>query len=187
MPVPVFTSGEVLTAANMNKVGMWRIQSQTFTSQIQIDFLNVFTSNFMSYRIIFDQITASAAGEFQLRVRDASGVIATNNYLTQRIEAVATTITGVGTGAVSAFLPTYTAASSTAAAGASGYIDVHRPQVNDYTRLTGKFARTNSTGDLYDQTFSGFFNLTTVLTGFSIIRPGTATISGSVSVYGFNK
>jgi hypothetical protein len=188
MPVPDFSPGEVLTAAAMDSIGLWKITEVAFSAQTQVDFINVFTSDYSDYRIEFQEWTATAAANQILRLRDAGGLIATNNYVTQRTETVGATVSAFGSGAIAYFTPTFVQASATAAAGASGHIDMFQPQITGaYTRMAGAFARSDSTTSMYAVNCTGIFNLTTVCTGFSLIRDGAATISGTVRVYGYRK
>jgi hypothetical protein len=185
---PDFVNATPLDASSLNAVGLWKITEVAFLAQTQVDFINVFTSDYSDYRIEFQEWTATAAANQILRLRDAGGLISTNNYVSQRTETVGTTISPFGTGAIAHFSPTFVAASAGAAVGASGYVDMFQPQVSGrYTRFAGAFSRTDSTTSLYAINSTGIFNLTTVCTGFSLIRDGTATISGTVRVYGYRK
>jgi hypothetical protein len=188
MPVPDFSVGEVLTAAAMDSVGMWKIETKTFSAQTQVDFSGVFTSDYTNYRIVFDEYSSTVSENQLFRFRDSSGVITTSNYFTNRIEQTGTTISGIPFGPSSGLFPTYAIASGTAAANTAGYMDIFQPNVSgEYTRVNGMFTRTDSTTSMTSVVMTGFFNLTTVLTGFSLLRQSTATISGTVSVYGYRK
>jgi hypothetical protein len=186
MSFPSFASGEVLTAADMNAVGMWKITTQTFSAQTQVDFTGVFTSSYTNYRIVFDEYSSTVSENQLFRFRDSGGVITTSNYFTNRIEQTGATISGIPFGPSSGLFPTYAIASGTAAANTAGYMDIFQPNVSgEYTRVNGMFTRTDSTTSLTSVMMTGFFNLTTVLTGFSLVRQSTATISGAVTVYGY--
>jgi len=188
MPVPDFSPGEVLTAAAMDSIGLWKISTTTFSAQTTVPFVDVFDSSFTNYRIVFDEWTATVSENHFMRVRDSGGIISTSNYVTQRLESNGATVSGVtvGGGASSTWFPTFIVQSSTSAAGASGYIDIFQPHVSGkFTRAAGKFVRTDSTTGVFTVEFSGLFNLTTVLTGFELVRNSTATLSGTVSVYGY--
>lgn len=188
MTYPSFSVGDILAASDMNAVGLWKITSSTFSAQTTVPFTGVFSSSYTNYRIVFDEWTATVSENHFLRVRDSGGIISTTNYVTQRLESTGATVTGVtvGGGASSTWFPTYIVQSSTAAAGVSGYIDIFQPNVSGkYTRANGKFTRTDSTTGVYTTEFSGIFNLTTALTGFELVRNSTATMSGTVTVYGY--
>ena len=69
MPVPDFSPGEVLTAAAMDSIGLWKVSNTAFTSQATIDIANCFTTDFDNYRIqlvITSSVTVNAALRMQL-------------------------------------------------------------------------------------------------------------------------
>ena len=78
---PVFVAGAVLTAAQMNQIGLWRTKAQTsFSAASSVVADNVFTSDFESYCVIVRYTTTSTTGiAFQLRV---GGVTAATNSTT---------------------------------------------------------------------------------------------------------
>jgi hypothetical protein len=187
MPVPDFSPGEVLTAAAMDSIGLWKITEVAFSAQSQVDFLNVFSSSYVSYKIVFHDYTQSSANEMNIRLRDSGGVISSSNYDMSRLESTGTAPSDTK----NAF--TFTAASgwtlsyvpSAAGAGINSTMEIYRPNEVAYTRFTAHTARfDNATGGLYNVTAVGGFRLTTQMTGFSLLAPGGATISGKVSVYG---
>ena len=169
-----------------NPEGFELITTQSFSAQTQVDFVNVFTNNYANYRIVFEEMTHTANGEFLWRLRDSGGVISTSNYLTQRLEQVGAAVTPVASGVVSQFFPTFIIGSGTTAAAVSGFVDIFQPQVaSKYTRFSGQFTRSDSTTSIYSLTCTGLFSLTTVCTGFSLIRHSTSTMSGTIRVYGY--
>jgi hypothetical protein len=186
MPVPDFSPGEVLTAAAMDSIGMWHLNTTSFSGATQVDFTNVFTSAYDSYRVEFHFWTATVSENHFFRLRDSGGILIGTNYLTQRLEQSGATVTGVnvGGGLSTTWFPSFIVQSSTAGAGVSGYMDIYQPQKADYTRATGAICRTDSTSGATSVQFAGLYNLTTVLTGFSLVRNSTATMTGKVSVYG---
>jgi hypothetical protein len=67
MPVPDFSPGEVLTAAAMDSIGLWKIASGTL-STATTDFVGCFTSDYTNYRIIIDGLSFSATGTLHYRM-----------------------------------------------------------------------------------------------------------------------
>jgi hypothetical protein len=69
MPVPVFTAGEVLTAANMNQIGLWKVASGSIaltTSPVNIT--GVFDdTKFSNYRVLFNVTDRSGANSFYIK------------------------------------------------------------------------------------------------------------------------
>jgi hypothetical protein len=69
MPVPDFSPGEVLTAAAMDSIGLWKVSNTAFTSQATVDIENCFTTDFDNYRIqlvVTSSVTVNAALRMQL-------------------------------------------------------------------------------------------------------------------------
>jgi hypothetical protein len=72
MPVPDFSPGEVLTAAAMDSIGMWKIGGGTLTGSA-VNFEGVFTSNYNVYKMFFYNVrSATASAEMGLRLLDGS-------------------------------------------------------------------------------------------------------------------
>ena len=166
-------------------MGLVHITTQTFSGATQVDFVNVFSSLYNSYRIVFHYWTATVAENHFFRLRDASGVLSGVTYITQRLEQNASTVTGllVGGGSSTTWFPTYINAGA-GGEGVAGTMDIFSPNLPTYTRATGQFSRWDPTGG-YTVQFAGLYNAGTQLTGFSLIRNVTATMSGKVSVFGY--
>lgn len=181
----------VMIADTDSPPGMQHISTQTFSAQTQVDFSDVFTSEFSSYSIVLHEYTCTQNGEMVFRLRDSGGVVATANYDMSRLESTGTAgvnpvVNPFTFVAASNWTMSFVVASGTAGAAIAGAINVYRPNDTTYTRFTSSIIRTdNATGTLYNVTSAGSFRLTTQMTGFSLIRAGTGTITGRVSVYGY--
>lgn len=69
MPVPSFSVGEVLTAANMNAIGLWLVKTHTFTNQTSTDVLSAFPSDYQAFRVVAElraNAGSSTYGAFRL-------------------------------------------------------------------------------------------------------------------------
>ena len=74
MSFPSFTTGEVLTAADMNAVGMWLIKTATVTNAADsgTTWDNVFTSDYSTYVLHIASMNAHTAGSIpQIQFRYA--------------------------------------------------------------------------------------------------------------------
>ena len=79
MAFPVFASGDILNASDMNAVGLWRIGGATFTTVAGFSLPNdSFTSTYTNYRLIVRLETGAAGATLTGRFR-ASGTDNTNN------------------------------------------------------------------------------------------------------------
>lgn len=100
---PTYTAGQVLTAADMNSVGLWKTAAVTVgtgVASVSISFHDGSgTSYYDAYRIVLRNVDASAGGDLRLTV---AGVAALNVYYSGRYNltsgGVATT-TAVNAGA----------------------------------------------------------------------------------------
>jgi hypothetical protein len=64
MTYPSFSVGEVLTAADMNAVGLWKIKTATVASAADSGtaFQSIFSSSYDSYKIVCHTLTAATNG-----------------------------------------------------------------------------------------------------------------------------
>ena len=77
MPVPVFTSGEILTAANMNQVGMWLLKTQTIGSGVgSVSVTSVFSSSYDNYRVVFTVNSMNTNGNTISLTLDSTNITA---------------------------------------------------------------------------------------------------------------
>lgn len=71
MSFPSFATGEVLTATDMNAVGLWRITTAT-VSGTTFSVNNCFSNDYENYRVVLQGLTGAAVGtSFRLRVAGA--------------------------------------------------------------------------------------------------------------------
>jgi hypothetical protein len=62
MSFPSFASGEVLTAADMNAVGLWKVGTGTavYGTTTQLNMSNMFTSDYRAYKIVISSLRYAA-------------------------------------------------------------------------------------------------------------------------------
>jgi len=174
----------VMIADTDQPAGMQLIKTTSFSAATTVDFENVFTSEFESYKLLFHYWQASTGDDGFIRMRSSSGIVSSNDYLTTRTEAAGGGTVNAfyaGSGYSSGFRPTYIEAGSSTDR-VSGYVDIFRPFLSEWTTMTSNFQRNG--GDLYRIDSAGIFRLTTSFTGFSLVRGGSGTQTGKVSVYG---
>jgi hypothetical protein len=187
MSFPSFATGEVLTAADMNAVGLWKVVTTGTTSSSNLIVDNVFTSTYTNYRLVFSEITGSGVTGLNLLWRSGGSTISLSNYYGLRqgfFYATATASPATDSAAaahqISAIL------SGTTTSPASLIVDVFAPQKNNRnTSITaqGIDARTVGVGAL---SYSGFYNATTAMDGF-VLNAGAQTFSNvNVTIYGYN-
>lgn len=71
---PTFSAGSVLTAAQMNAVGMWLVKSQAVgsTPVSSVTLTNVFSSDYDAYKIIWAGGTLDIAGDVTVQLGPSS-------------------------------------------------------------------------------------------------------------------
>jgi len=80
MTYPSFTSGEVLTATDMNAVGLWLVKTQTVgTAVASVAVTDAFSSTYDNYRIIYTGGAASTSCTLSLQF-GIGGTMTTTNY-----------------------------------------------------------------------------------------------------------
>lgn len=181
MGYPVFNVGEVLTANDMNAVGLWLVKTQTFTSQTNCDVTGVFSSSYENYVAVV-RIAASTTGQYT-NVQLLNGTTPkTVNYSRAGFVVTSTNVTSADSGGT----------------GQDGWRLGGQSSVAMYTTL--KFYRpftSAPTGYSTESVYTGPANFQWYVlggeqtenysaTGFRILASGnSATYTGTVRVYGY--
>ena len=192
MTFPSFSVGEVLTAADMNAVGLWRVTSCTVTSvggtaatasngvvtigagNTSVTIANAFSSDYANYRIVISGATASVGSDYSFQFSGITGSVyqTAGFYMTP------------GTATLNAYAPAAAVQwliGSMNTVRFSSIFDVISPQLAQQKFFMNS-AGISTTG--YYQ-FSGLCTSTTSATGFSLI-PNTGNFQGgTVRVYGY--
>lgn len=173
---PVFSAGSVLTAGQMNAVGMWLVKTQSLNSgATTVSITNAFSSDFDNYMIQVSNGTLSAASGIKVTMTgSATGyyggfmeVAISGNVLTFTRNQNDTAWTNVGYGQTNYI--------------ALGFM-MGDPYAAIPTRIfNAHYASTTDAG-----TYNGFHNVSTSYTGFTL---GTTTggvnfTGGTLRVYG---
>jgi hypothetical protein len=183
MPVPDFSPGEVLTAAAMDRIGLWHITTVSPTPATTIAVNNCFNSSFNSYRIIVSPIgvaaTISADTTFRLRV---GGVPSGSNYYMTTLFIESASVSSNSENNTSNFRFLATASNNNA----NNFVtcELHYPfntTVTKYENVSSGWAgsaiRQRRTTGFHDQNLS--------YDGFEL--NAATNITGTISVYGYNK
>ena len=174
---PDFTSGSVLTAAQMNAVGLWLVKSQTVGNAVaSVTVSAAFDSTYDDYRIIYSNGTVTATCDIRLQLGSTStnyyGMLIYGNY-------GAATVSGANTNGGTLF--------PHCGGGDSNYcfmaVDVFSPNLARGTMLT---TLTNLSGVNFGL-FAGRQASATQFTAFTI-SPSSGTLTGGqINVYGVRK
>ena len=175
---PVFVSGAILTAAQMNAVGMWLIESRTTTGGT-VSFDNVFTSDYRNYKIIITTSANTSSADLNARMRvggvDTAGVL----YTTGGYRATWSTA-----GAVGAIYETNGSSFPVGRLDSGGAfstttMEVFNPQNAQVTTCVSHFMDAQFLGNRI-----GRLNNTTQYDGITFLLSGTW--GGTISIYGYN-
>ena len=180
MSFPSFATGEVLTAADMNAVGMWLVKEETIgatVTAVAVD--DAFTSDFVNYRVLVQGGTQSVANSVLLMQLTAGGTPSPGSYFGTFV------FTSYATSALSV-LNTNSGSNWPYVAMAlgnnslSGGFDIYQPSIASRTSFGGFTNRGDISGYV-----SGYHDIADPYDGFTLsINAGTMT-GGVVRVYGY--
>jgi hypothetical protein len=173
MPVPVFTSGEILTAANMNQVGLWLIKTQTIGSAVSsVTVSDVFSSSFDNYLITVNGGASSSNGVLRLQFGST-----TSGYYYQLLFA-AWGSTPLAEG--SSVLTYINSVGASLTNGLQMFCQVFNPNTATRTTVQAQNIRTSEAGTTF-----GLLDNTTQYTGFNILASAGTLTGGTIRVYGY--
>ena len=176
---PDFTTGQVLTAAQMNAIGMWLVKSDSVTGA-NPTITGAFSSDFVAYKIIFTELSCSTTTNFYLRMGTTAG---SAYYWAGSNREWASATVGGGQGNGVSQWATGMVGDTTKS---NGFVELQAPQLAQPTTFScsGGDTRTNGAGAV---AYSGYLNNTTQYTSFSLLCDGAATITScNIRVYGYN-
>ena len=172
----------IYTALGGNKSGMVHLSTVAFSGVSSQSVNDVFSTTYDNYRIYFQNLTNSSSGDIRLRWRVSGADNTTTNYKSAgQQNGTDNSTASVGqTSQTSIRIGYFTSGSNNFLTG----IDVLNPFL---TFPTGTFnSAFDGGGAGFSTVTTSLFNATTSFTGFTVF-PASGNISGSVSVYGFNK
>ena len=174
------------TALGTNKAGMVLLNTTSFSAVASQSINDVFSATYSNYKILV-KAACSSATQLSLRMRVGGADLTSSSYMYGGAFVIfngSTTPTGENTGGTSAGF---------------NILDVDGNPGYARIEMFDPFA-TEQTGVIYDQVFnsggsrnqgyweafSGLTTVTTSYTGFTLL-PAAGNITGTVSVYGYNK
>lgn len=192
---PSFTTGDVLTAAQMNGVGLWRVTTCTVTSaggtaatvsngvitigsgNTSVTVSSAFSSDWDNYRIIVSGGALSTAENIRLKL----GSSTTGYYDTVVYASTGSLTTPQSTGTSNGSLFARIGAGD--GNGISVAIDLMNPQLAKYTTFGGSYTYPGTPA--FIGYCSGIHQVATAYTEFTI-SPGSGTMTGgTIRVYGY--
>jgi hypothetical protein len=175
---PDFVSGQILTAAQMNAVGMWLTNTTTIgTGVTSVPVTACFTSDFDNYRIVVDCKSSNAASSYILQLTG----ISSSTYFTNAILMSwnSATVTGYGPATRTDWVVSSNDVASTST---RIVMDISNP--NNAER---KYA--TATSQSGNGNFQGNFQCTSTstATGITLSKQGDTMTGGTIKVYGYRK
>jgi len=171
MSFPVFASGDVLNASDMNGVGLWLVKSQTVgTGVSSVTVTGAFSADYDNYLITYNGGTQSVDAAMSMQLGSATtqyfGSVIFGNY-------AANTVLGVGDNNTASF--------SYSGGGLNGacHIIVQNPFLSTQTEITARVRYATVYG-----IYTGHKVDSTSYTSFKLNSFGTLT-GGTISVYGY--
>ena len=180
---PDFSSGAVLTAAQMSAVGMWKITSGTVTSGLSFDLTSVFTSDYDSYKLVLTQVrTASSGGSVQLRLLSGATPVITGYYYGLSQVDIALNTIAVTRGNNANEIETGAVVAST---GAMTTLEIHNPFTARATSFNGQSADARFAGAYGGITYAGQQSNATSYNGIRVLSSAFAFTNCTYKLYGY--
>ena len=176
MGFPTFASGDVLTATDMNAVGLWLVKTQTVgTGVSSVTVTGAFSSTYDNYLITMEGGTVSADSDINLKLgASATGYYGFLNYG----DFAASTPLGANRNNATQF---NWVGGGLAGQRAHVHVQVFGPNKAAYTKLLNG---TYQSGGGYG-TVQGEHRVATAYTDFTL-TPGAGTLTGgTIRVYGY--
>ena len=186
MPVPDFSPGEVLTAAAMDSIGLWKVASGNLSST-GTNFVGCFSSNYENYRMVISGFGSSVVQYLAFQMLNNTTPETGTNYFTA--------MTGISSTGGASSIPL--------ASGTSGYLgynyqagstrrdsscsfDIVMPNLAQPTSLLGiSHALNLGIGGFTAWNGSSTHQLSVAYNGIRIINQGGGTLGGFVTIYGY--
>ena len=175
MSFPVFASGDVLNASDMNAVGLWLVKSQTIgTGVSSVTVTGAFSADYDSYRITFQGGTSSASANVGFQLNGITG----SNYQMYGYYG------GWGIATLNGYSPavgtSWVDLSPSSTTGYGWQLDIHSPFLSSrkFGRVVGW-----STAGIHELSLT--CTSTTSATGFTLTPLSGTLTGGTVRVYGY--
>jgi hypothetical protein len=187
MPVPDFSPGEVLTAAAMDSIGLWKVTTATVSAQPTLTVDNCFSANYANYRVIISMNGVSNNNSLNMRLLDSAGSPLTTNYQSSAYAqdyasgTTAFTVLNSSTFCRLGFL------TNTSTHGPMGVaFDIYNPFNSSLrTQLNGLHTGVESGASFYAGAVFMSRSAAERARGLVFSNPGATNMTGTVIVYGY--
>jgi hypothetical protein len=174
---PVFTTGAVLTAAQMNGVGLWLVKTQTVgTGVSSVTVTNAFSADYDNYKIVVTGGVGSTSLALNVRLgASATGYYGMLNYATYSAASIS------AAGIVNGTSWVYGGVASTNMIAMN--MDLSGPFLAKTTTMSAIYSEASTTGAA--GSFNGFHNSAVSYTDLTIICGAGTITGGTIRVYGY--
>ena len=174
---PTFSSGAVLTAAQMNGVGLWLVKTQTVGSAVSsVTVTGAFSADYDNYLILLSGGTASTAASIGIEIGGS-----TTGYYGFMSYGDATTNTILGAGRNNTALLNWVGGCLSAGQNAHVRVEVLAPFKAAYTKFAnGVYQNAGAYG-----TMQGEHRVATSYTSFKLVPDAGTMTGGTIAVYGY--
>jgi hypothetical protein len=174
------------TALGTKKAGMVLLNTTSFSGVATQAVNNCFSATYDNYRIVVNIDSASSTGYNTISLRfGTSGTPNTNASYTEKGVYVDTNSATwiIQNGTTSAYIATAPGNTTT---DITASIDIFNPFTSKATYFSGFSNGSRTYANFRNAAFSGIFDATTSFTDFNFF-PNANNITGSISIYGYNK
>jgi hypothetical protein len=183
MPVPDFSPGEVLTAAAMDSIGLWKVTTVSFTAATAaspVDLIGCFTSDYLNYLVKINLTAATANVEISAQMLSGTTPASGGNY---RLAGTGATGAAVASDDGALARTTIPVTFSTANGTVGAELLLYQPQTAVRTNFFCDFFYDDG-GTLIYRRYGGQHNLANSYDGLRIFS-SSGNITGTATVYGY--
>jgi hypothetical protein len=174
---PDFTSGAILTAAQMNGIGLWLVKTQTIGSAVSSQAVTgAFSADYEAYKIIISGGVGSTSADLQLTLGATAAGYYAGYSRTDYPSAAAALASNNGASS-------WTRAGSGSTDTLFANFDLINPFLTKRTIINGFNAFQVTT--LSGGAFGGFLDNATSYTGFTVTASTGTMTGGTIRVYGY--
>jgi len=177
MGFPVFASGDVLNASDMNAVGSWLVKTQTVGSGVSsVTVTGAFSADYDNYRIIYDGGSHSTNAAINLQLGGT-----TSGYHFAYIFNQYTAATPLGGATTTG--SNFDSLGRGSTNGNNLSCDLFGPFLSKRTGC--RYSGIDYFASGFNVNGTGFLNDTTSYTAFTLLTPSGTMTGGTIRVYGY--
>jgi len=184
---PDFSAGAVLTAAQMNKIGVWQVGSTTATSGTTAQVLGCFTTDYDCYKIVISDFRTVAAASFTMQLLQGTSPVTTNyGWGVSRVD-YAGALTGAGSG-ITPLVSSWSSQVTNSLTPATSFtMEIQNPFLSQYTYAQWE-STDNRGGSGYARVMGGGTHAnTTSCTGIRFSLTASSITNMNIDVFGYRK